>query len=166
LLPDLPAGSTHQQLLVQMGKEGKIYLIDRNNMGKFCSTCTSIDTNIVQEIPGASSGMWGSPAFWNNLVFWGGGREGGNADHIKAWSLNANGSGLLSTSPVSQTSDVFSFSTAAPVISANGSSNGILWILDNSSYNSTCCQTLYAFDATNLGNILYDSNDAGRDVPG
>jgi hypothetical protein len=168
LLPDLPAGSAHQQLLVQEGKQGKIYLVDRNNMGKFCSTCTSIDTNIVQEIPGASTGIWGSPAFWNNTVYWGGGNDGGTADYVKAWSFNANGSGLLSTSPVSQTSQVFSFSTAAPVISANGTSNGILWILDNSSYLSTCCQVLYAFNASNLGTMLYNSNQAAgsRDVPG
>jgi len=168
LLPDLPAGSAHQQLLVQMGKEGKIYLIDRNNMGKFCSSCTSIDTNIVQEIPGASTGIWGSPAFWNNMVFWGGGKEGGSADHIKAWSFNANNSGVLSTSPVSETSQLFSFSTAAPVISANGTSNGILWILDNSSFGSSCCQVLYAFNASNLGTMLYNSNQAAssRDVPG
>lgn len=168
LLPDLPAGSAHQQLLVQQGKQGKIYLIDRNNMRKFCSTCTSIDTNIVQEIPGASTGIWGSPAFWNNLVFWGGGKDGGTADHIKAWSFNANSSGLLSTSPVSQTSQIFSFSAAAPLISANGTSNGILWILDNSSFSSSCCQVLYAFNANNLGATLYTSNQAAgsRDVPG
>lgn len=168
LLPDLPSGSAHQQLLVQQGKEGKIYLIDRNNMGKLCSACTSIDTNIVQEIPGASTGIWGSPAFWNNTVYWGGGRDGGSADHIKAWSFNGNNSGLLSTSPVSQTSQVFSFSTAAPVISANGTSNGILWILDNSSFASSCCQVLYAFTANNLGTMLYNSNQAsgGIDVPG
>jgi len=168
LLPDLPTGSAHQQLLVQMGKEGKIYLLDRNNMGKFCSTCTSIDTNIVQEIPGASTGIWGSPAFWNNTVFWGGGKDEGSADHVKAWSFNANNSGILSTSPASETSQVFSFSTAAPVISANGISNGILWILDNSSFGSSCCQVLYAFNASNLGTMLYNSNQAtgSRDVPG
>ena len=168
LLPDLPAGLANQQLLVQMGKEGKIYLIDRNNMGQFCSTCTSIDTNIVQEIPGASTGIFGSPAFWNNTLYWGAGRHNGSADYIKAWSFNANGSGLISTSPVSQTSKLFSFSTAAPVISANGASNGILWVLDNSSFTSSCCQILYAFDATNLGTMLYSSKQAAnsRDVPG
>lgn len=167
LLPNLPTG---QQLLVQMGKEGKIYLLDRNNMGKFCSTCTSIDTNIVQEIPGASTGIWGSPAFWNNRVFWGGGNDGGNPDHIKAWSFNANNSGVLSTSPVAQSSQLFSFSTAAPVISANGLSNGILWILDNGSFASSCCQALYAFRASDSGTLtmLYNSNQAAgsRDVPG
>jgi hypothetical protein len=137
-------------------------------MGMFCSTCTSSDTNVVQEVPGASTGIWGSPAFWNNTVFWGAGGHSGNTDHLKAWSFNANNSGLLSNSPVSETSRSFSFSTAAPVISANGNSNGILWINDNSSFGSLCCQILYAFDASNLGKILYSSNQAAnsRDVPG
>src|SRR5439155_22919927 len=139
LLPDLPSGSAHQHLLVQMGKEGKIYLVDRDNMGKLCSSCTSEDTQIVQEIPGASTGIWGSPAYWNGSVYWGGGSEG-SADSVKAFSFNANNSGLLSTSPTSTSPNTFAFSTAAPVISANVNSNGILWILDNSSFSSSCCQ--------------------------
>ena len=168
VLPDLPVGSAHQHLLVQMGKEGKIYLLDRDNMGKFCSTCTSVDTQIVQEIPGATTGIWGSPAYWNGSVYWGGGNDGGSADRIKAFSFNANSSGLLSTSPTSQSSQTFGFSTAAPVISANGTNNGIVWVLDNSSFNSACCQILYAFDATNLGTMLYNSNQAtaNRDQSG
>ena len=170
LLPDLPAGSPHQQLLVQMGKEGKIYLIDRNNMGKLCTlpSCTTADTQIVQEIPGATTGIWGSPAYWNGNVYWGGGNDGGAADFVTAWSFNAGNSGLLSTSPTSTSANSFSFSTPAPVISANGNTNGILWILDNSSYGSSCCQILYAYDATNLGKMLYNSNQAAgkRDVPG
>ena len=55
LLPNLSSG---QQLLTQMGKEGKMYLIDRNNMGKYCVNqtppCNGSDTNIVQEIPGCN----------------------------------------------------------------------------------------------------------------
>jgi len=167
LLPTL-TGVAHPQMLVQMGKDGTIHLIDRNTMGKLCSDCTSVDWQIPQEIPSATNGIWGSPAFWNNTVYWGGGYDAGAADNITAWSFNANGNGLLSTSPVSQTVQTFAFSTAAPVISANGNSNGILWILDNSTYLSSCCQVLYAFDATNLGTMLYNSNQAAgsRDVPG
>ncbi len=168
LLPDLPAGSAHMHLLVQMGKEGKMYLIDRDNMGKYCSGCGSSDTQIVQEIPGATAGIWGSPAYWNGSVYWGGGNDGGNPDHVKAFSFNADNSGLMSTSPTSESDQLFEFSTAAPVISANGNTNGILWILDNSSFNSSCCQILYAFDATNLAIMLYNSNQAanGRDQSG
>jgi hypothetical protein len=167
LLPDLPAGSAHTHLLVQMGKEGTIYLIDRDKMGKFCSGCGS-DTQIVQEIPGGTTGIWGSPAYWNGSVYWGGGNDGRKSDHVKAFSFNANNSGLLSTSPTSQSNQLFGFSTAAPVISANENSNGILWILDNSSFNSSCCQILYAFDATNLATMLYNSKQAanGRDQSG
>jgi len=143
LLPDLPQGSAHQQLLTQIGKEGKMYVVDRNNMGKFCSTCTSADTQIVQEVPGATAGIWGAPAYWNGFVYWGGGNDGGGPSPLKAFSFNANGSGLISTSPVSQTAKAFGFSTPVPSISANGSANGILWGLDDSAFGSSCvrCST-------------------------
>jgi hypothetical protein len=162
LLPDLPQGSQHQHLLVQMGKEGKIYLVDRDGMGEFCSTCTNIDTNIVQEIPGVSQGIWGAPSYWNGNVYWGSGNDSGNPDYLRAFSFNANGSGLLSTSATSRTSQTFSLGTAAPVVSANGNTNGIVWLIDNSNGK----QTLYAYDATNLANMFYNSNQAlhGRDL--
>ena len=101
-------------------------------------------------------------------MYWGGGNDGSNSDHVKAFSFNANNSGVLSPSPTSQSNLLFGFSTAAPVISASGNSNGILWILDNSSFNASCCQILYAFDATNLATMLYNSNQAanGRDQSG
>jgi len=174
LLPTLSSG---QQLLAQMGKEGKMYVIDRNKMGKYCVNlsppCSGNDPNIVEEIPGATAGVWGTPAYWNGSVYWAGGSDGGGPDNLKAFSFNANNSGLISTSPTSETSKAFSFSTPSPSISANGTSNGILWGLDDSAFGSTCsgssnCQVLYAYDATNLANMLYNSSQAAnnRDVPG
>ncbi|MGC1644581.1 MAG: chitobiase/beta-hexosaminidase C-terminal domain-containing protein, partial [Candidatus Sulfotelmatobacter sp.] len=174
LLPNLASG---QQLLTQMGKEGKMYLIDRNKMGKYCVNlsppCSGNDTNIVQEIPGATAGVWGTPAYWNGSVYWGGGSDGGGPDYLKAFSFNANNSGLISTSPTSQSAKAFSFSAPSPTISANGNTNGIVWGLDNSAFGSTCsgssnCQVLYAYDATNLATMLYNSSQAAnnRDVPG
>jgi hypothetical protein len=167
LLPDLPAGSPHQHLLVQMGKEGKIHLVDRDDMGKFCSDCNSVDTNLVQEIPNATNGIWGSPAYWNGSVYWGcGADDGGPPDHLKAFSFNANGSGVLSTTPTSQSAHLFAFATAAPVISSNGTKNGIVWLVDNT--KAATHQVLYAYDATNLATMLYNSGQAAnsRDVPG
>jgi len=174
LLPNLSSG---QQLLTQMGKEGKMYVIDRNNMGKYCVNdnppCNGSDPNIVQEIPGATAGVWGTPAYWNGSVYWGGGSDGGGPDNLKAFSFNANNSGLISTSPTSESAKAFSFAAPSPIISANGNTNGILWGLDDSAFGSTCsggsnCQVLYAYDATNLANMLYNSSQAGnnRDVPG
>lgn len=171
LLPDLPAGSTHQHLVVQMGKEGTIYLIDRDNMGGYCSTCIDTDTQIVQEINNASIGVWGSPAYWNGNVYWASNSNGTTSNlpsNLMAFSFNANNSGLLSTAPTSQSSNTFNFGTGTPVVSANGNNDGIVWLLDNSTFHADCCQVLYAFDATNLGNMLYNSSQAAakRDVPG
>src|SRR5262249_4819963 len=148
-----------------MDKSGTIYLIDRNNMGKYCVNqsppCTGSDTNIVQEIQNASSGVFGGPAYWNGSVYWGAAHN--NPDHLKAFSFNANNSGLLSTSPTSQSSQLFGYSGPSPSISANSNSNGIVWALDNSSFASSCsggsnCQVLYAYDATDLANMLYNSS--------
>jgi hypothetical protein len=173
LLPPLASG---EQLLTQMGKEGKIYVINTGNMGKYCvndvPACRSGDPNIVQEIPSATSGVWGAPAYWNGNVYWGPSSVG-IPDNLMAFSFNANSSGLISTSPTSQSLKTFSFASPSPSISANGNTNGIVWGLDNSSYLYNCvgdanCQILYAYDATNLGNILYNSSQArnNRDIPG
>jgi outer membrane protein assembly factor BamB len=171
LLPDLPAGFAHRHLLVQAAKEGTIYLVDRDNMGKHCEGCTQ--DNIVQELSQVLSGTWGMPAYWNGYVYF------GTADHsqqclgnvsypIKSYSFNVGGSGVLSSSPVSSTPVGFSWPGPTPTISASGNSNGILWLLDNSSSGSSCCQVLHAYNAANLSNELYSSSSApwNIDVPG
>jgi hypothetical protein len=174
----LPTASNGKQLLAMLSKAGTIYLIDTASMGKYCVTqtpaCTNSDTNIVQEIPKAFTGYWGAPAFWNGYLYWSGGNDtSGAAEPLKAYSFDANGSGLISTSPTSVAAHSFNFSGPVPSVSSNGSSNGIVWGMDNSSFASTCsggtgCQVLYAYDATNLANMLYNSNQApnNRDVPG
>jgi hypothetical protein len=148
LLPDLPPGSPHRQLLVQMGKEGKIYLVDRNNMGRHCEGCSQ-DTNIVQEITGATVGVWGAPAYWNGYVYWGAAWDSGSGDNLKAFSFNANNSGLISTAPTSRSAEVFSFPGPSPSVSAFGITKGILWALDNSGFASGWPAVLHAYDATN-----------------
>jgi hypothetical protein len=174
----LPTLSNGKQLLTIIGKAGTIYLADRNNLGKYCPAltpaCTTSDTNIVQEIPGAFSGLWSVPAYWNGNLYWASGNENtGAAEPMKAYSFNANNSGLISTTPTSVSAKAFTFAGPVPSVSANGSTNGIVWGLDNSEYRSTCvgataCQVLYAYDATNLSKMLYNSAQAAnnRDVPG
>jgi hypothetical protein len=174
----LPALASGRQLLTQMGKEGKIYLVDQNSMGKNCAVqvpaCSGRDPQIVQEIPHATVGIWGAPAYWNGSVYWGGASgDTGAFDALKAFSFNAGGSGLLSVTPTSQSSRVFGYPGPTPSVSANGATSGILWGLDDSAYKNTCtagrnCQVLYAYDAGNLANMLYSSAQAPnlRDVPG
>jgi hypothetical protein len=175
LLPTLANG---QQLLAIMGKQGNIYLLDRNNLGKYCITqtpaCTNTNPQIVQEVDGALTGLWGVPAFWNGNLYWGGGNDNtGAAEALKAYSFNAGGSGKISTAATSVSAKLFNFSGPVPSISSNGTSNAILWGIDDGRARSTCvsgsnCQVLYAYDATNLNTMLYNSSQAAnlRDVPG
>jgi hypothetical protein len=175
LLPPLANGT---QLLTQMAKEGELYLVNTSNMGKYCinqtPACTNSNPQIVQDVTNATVGVWGSPAYWNGSVYWGAANDfTGAQDSIKAFSFNAGGSGLLSATPTSKSANTFGYSAPTPAISANGTTAGILWGVDNSTYDSACsggsnCQILYAYDATNLATMLYNSSQAPnlRDVPG
>jgi len=141
-------GQVHQ-LAVGAGKDRSIYIVDRNNMGKF----NSVSNNIYQQLPGAVNSVYAAPAWFNGTVYY-----GGNGDVLKAFSMvNAQ----LQTTPASQSSTVFSYPGTTPSVSANGDQNGIVWAVENSSGNGV----LHAYDATNLANELYNSNQAagGRD---
>ena len=136
VLPDQPAPLQH--LAVGGGKGGTIYLVNRDDLGEYCNGCAS-DTQIVQSIPNFGS-MNSTPAYWNNTVY----VAGGNG--VSAYTL-ANGQLNL------QSSSLKLGGLASPMISASGTSNGIVWLMN---YN-----ILYAFNAANLANTLYFSTQSG-----
>ena len=82
---------------------------------------------------------------------------GGKYDVVKMFTLNSS-TGLLSTSPVSQDTLVYGYPGADPVVSANGSANGIVWAID------TASNTLRAVNATNLARFLYSGSLSGSAV--
>jgi len=132
-------------LAVGAGKDRNIYLVDRNQMGKFNPLNNS---NIYQELPGAlSGGEFAMPAYFNNTLYY-----GAVGDSIKAFQF-ANAK--LSTTPSSQTSNKFGYPGTTPSISAAGASNGIVWAVENGR-----TAVLHAYDATNLSHELYNSNQA------
>jgi hypothetical protein len=145
LLPDeTDASGTVRHLAVGAGKDANIYVVDRDNMGKFSSG----GNNIYQELGGALSGQeFGMPAYWNNTVYY-----GGVSDSIRAYPITQ---AKLATTPSSKTAHQFPYPGATPSVSSNGTSNGIVWAVDNSSP-----AVLYAYDATNLTHELYDSSQA------
>jgi hypothetical protein len=162
LLPDQPG--THPHLLVQVGKEGTIYLVNRDQMTTnnthYCSSGCTNDPEIVQELQSVLGTMWAMPAYWNgNVYFWGSG------DVLKQYSLS---NGQLSTTPTFMTRLSVPDFGVTPSISSNGTSNGILWAIRQAPNNNSAI--LLAFDATNVSNEFYDSTQAqnppNRDVPG
>jgi len=155
LLPDQP-GTTHPHLLFQVGKTGSIQLIDRDNMGHFNPID---DSQIVQTLPAIIGGLWGAPAFWNNFAYF-----GANRDVLKAFAFDPVAQ-KFSTAPTSQATEIFNHYGPTPSVSANGTTDGVVWIIqaDRASTNAI----LRAYQATNLAVELYSSDqNPDRDTPG
>lgn len=127
LLPDQVTGPPH--LLVSAGKEGTIYLVNRDDMGHFH---VGDDSQIVQSLPLAIGGLFGAPAYYANKVYF-----AGVGDTLKAFDLS---DGLfVSSTPSSQSPTTYGFPGATPVVSANGadSSSAIVWTLQT---DQRCCR--------------------------
>jgi len=156
MLPDQAGPHPHE--LLQVGKEGRILLLDRDSLGGYAPGGSS-NTNIVQDIPGQTTGLWSTPAYWNGHVYmW------GNGDSLKRFELT---SGLLSTTPTTTATVQSGFPGASPVVSSNGTQNGIVWAVRSDAYNSNGSAILYAFDANNAVAPLYESDtNAARDDAG
>ncbi|MGA7906127.1 MAG: hypothetical protein WCA16_01880 [Candidatus Sulfotelmatobacter sp.] len=153
LLPDQSSGPPH--LLVAAGKTGTIYLVNRDNMGGYNSSTDQV----VQELPAAVGGIWGAPIYWNNALYF-----AGRQDHIKAFPFI---NGVVSTTPV-QTQFGYSLQ-GIPSLSANGNSNGVLWLVrEVSSSNST--MEMSAFNASTLQTYLTEiyntQQNSARDALG
>jgi hypothetical protein len=151
LLPDLTdAFGNTRHLGTGAGKDGNVYVFDRDNMGGFDPVDNS---TLYQELPGGLAGPeFGAPAWFKGTVYY-----GAVGDVIRAFAVNA---AYLTATPASTTSTVFGYPGATPAISAHGTSNAILWAVENSNP-----AVLHAYDATNLAVELYNSNqaDGGRD---
>lgn len=143
--PVSDAQGNPRSLAVGAGKDGNIYVVDTKNMGKF----NSGQDAIYQQLTGALGGVWSSPAWFNGKLYY-----AASGDNLKAFAFT---NGLFQASPVSQTSMTFPYPGATPSISANGSSNGIVWVHENAGP-----AVLHAFDANNLTNELYNSNQAAN----
>jgi len=174
LFPDQTTGTTH--LLVQLGKDGVIYLINRDNMGSFNSGSNRIAQNFQ-----AIGGFWGTPALWqNNLYF--AGAYAGATDSLKQYSFDPT-TGLFNTALASQSSEVFGFPGMSPSLSSQGANNGIVWGIDAGLYGyaspnaagGISCSTglappaacsgpaiLHAYNATNLAVEYWNSSQAAN----
>jgi PQQ enzyme repeat len=143
LLPDqTDASGVVRHLAVGAGKDHNIYVVNRDAMGKFNRSSNNIWQTIRAQLP---NGEFGMPAYFNATVYY-----GGVGDHIKAFAvINAK----LSRAPSSQSAGTFTYPGSTPSISANGTSNGILWAAENGHI-----AVLHAYDASDLSKELYNSN--------
>ncbi|HKW32103.1 MAG TPA: hypothetical protein VJN92_03795 [Candidatus Acidoferrum sp.] len=143
LLPDLvDASNVTRHLAVGAGKDGNLYVVDRDNLGQF----NSAKNNVYQQFTLTSGENHSSPVFFNNTVY-----ICPENNTVKAFPLS---SAKLATSPSSQSAHTFGSNGSVASISANGNAQGIVWALDWGA------GVLFAYDATDLTRELYDSNQA------
>jgi hypothetical protein len=149
LLPDMvDSGGVTRHLAVVSGKDGSIYVASRDNMGLY----NAMGDNIYQELPNSINPNFSSPVYFNGRIY-----IGPSGSSLKAFSVSQ---AKLGTSPNSETAHTFGGTGTVPSVSANGTSDGIVWTLDGGA------RTLYAYDATDLTKLLYSSAQAsgGRDT--
>ncbi|PYY21555.1 MAG: hypothetical protein DMG62_17695, partial [Acidobacteria bacterium] len=158
LLPDQPG--PHPHLAITAGKNGTIYLVDRDNLGHYNPLN---DNQIVQSIVNIfphhnlSTGNFKAPVYWNGRLFF-----SADADNLKSFTLN---NGLMSISPTSVSSLFLNYPGATLGVSSNGNANAILWAVQRVDYDPEGGGvqgpgSLHAFDATDLTKELYNSNQA------
>jgi hypothetical protein len=147
LLPDMvDASGKTRHLAVGSGKDAIIYVLDRDNMGLF----NPAQDLIYQQINGQlGGGVFSKPGYFNGTVYY-----GAVGDHLKAFPIT---NAKLAGTPSSQSAASYAYPGATPSISANGTTNGIVWAVENGSTG-----VLHAYDPTNLTNELYNSNQAAN----
>jgi len=155
------SSSTFPHIMIGAGKEGRIYVVNRDNMGHFDSAC---DCQIVQSIPNAvgvainSSDLqrnYSTPPYWNGNVYF-----SGTNDSVKRFHLSTVTS-LLNTTPSDHSPTTYAFPGSNLVVSGNGNGSGIVWGVEKGA------SVLHAYDANHLSTELYNTTqNATRDALG
>ncbi len=147
MLVDVPSGhgTAPARLVIGAGKDGHIYVANRQNMGKWNPLNND---NIYQDFAKAMpTGNFGMPAFFNNTVYY-----GALYAPIRAFPFVL---GKLQPAE-SQTDITFTYPGTTPSISSNVSTNAIVWAVQNGRGSDN--SVLYAYEALDLTHELYDSN--------
>lgn len=156
VLADLPAGNSVTHALVCGGKDGTLYVLNRDLLGGFG------DSAAVQTVALGKS-LFSTAAFWNNQLF-----AAGSGGPLTAYQLNI---GTAQFTLGTTSSHAFGFPGATPSVSAAGSQNGVVWALDTHNYctrQSAACgpAVLHAYDAGNLTTELWNSSLNAADAAG
>ena len=160
LLPNQPG--TYPHLLVQVGKEGRILVLNRDSLGGYVGPNAGRNTNAVQDITnalGTDSGLWSTPAYWNgNVYMW------AENDALKMFPIT---NGVLATTRLGAILGKLGISGSHPGGLVQWHTERYCVGIETDAYNSNGSSVLYAFNANNVAQELYDSNqNSNRDNPG
>lgn len=170
ILPDNSSAHAHE--LVGGGKDGRVFLLDRDHMGGFtapanpaCGTSNPPQgcDQVVQTLPNIGNSqfdnIYGKPAYWNGFLY-----VHAQTSTLKVFQYR----GGTFSGVVASASATFGDHGATPSISSNGTSNAIVWELQVDGWQTGQPAILHAYEATNVANELYNSSQAPnqRDAAG
>jgi hypothetical protein len=168
VLGDLPASSPIRHIAITGGKDGALYVINRDTLGGFGDSHAwqKVQIGDGHTTDRENGVIWAIGALWNNTLYIAG--AGGPLQQFKLDTATANFN-LVSSS--ASPSGGYRFPGSNPSISSAGSQNGIVWVLDNASYCTSsapsCGPTvLHAYDATNVAHELWNSSMVAADKAG
>ncbi|WP_328749712.1 choice-of-anchor D domain-containing protein [Streptomyces sp. NBC_00285] len=148
-LPDGFGTTEHPHLLIQQGKDGRIFLLDRDNLGGMGQGAQGGDAAV--SMSGPYQGMWGHPAFW-------GGDGGyvyvvGNQGPLRALKYGVRNGGTPALTLTGQSQDTFGYTSGSPLVTSDGTdeSSALVW-MTSASNASGADGTLRAYGPTPDGN--------------
>jgi hypothetical protein len=156
MLADLPSGNAVTHALVCGGKDGTLYVLNRDLLGGFG------DSAAVQTIP-LGHRNFSTATMWNGYLF-----AAGAGGPLNAFQLNSS---TMQFTLASSSSQVYGFPGSTTSVSAAATQAGLVWALDTHSYcthQSPACgpAVLHAYDATNLATELWNSSMIAADAAG
>jgi hypothetical protein len=161
ILPDAVGSAAHPHVMIATGKVGVVYLLDQTNMGQYHSGANQDlgEVSVGFNTTNITGGFFGQPAYWNGNIY-----TIIVGDSLRQFTV---GNGSISTVSSSNSNNTFTFRGATPAVSANGATNGIVWVADITAYQSGGAVVLDAYDATTVSNPLYSSpsNGSGAAAP-
>jgi hypothetical protein len=157
ILLDQPS-SPVPHLVIGGGKDGTLYLLNRDSMGGLG------DSNAWQSF-NFGFPIFATGAFWNGRFY-----LAGVNGPLQSYSFNT-ATGMFDLSSVPQSPGSFGFPGSTPSVSSSGTVNGIVWVLDNGNYctpeSDGCGPTvLHAYDATNVAKELWNSTQGAGNAAG
>ena len=169
VLDDLPAGSPITHIAIAGGKDGSLFVVNRDSLGGFGDTkawqqiSVGVEGDLSEDTPGV---IFSVPALWNHYLY-----IAGAGGPLKAFRLDPSTARLNLASTTTVPAAGFSYPGSTPSVSSQATNNGIVWILDNGQYctpASPGCgpSVLHAYDANNVATELWNSSKVSTDTAG
>ncbi len=149
-----PQPGSRSRLLIAVGKGHELFVLDRERMGKFRLGNNRHALQMVR----LGGGVFGAPAYWNGHIY-----VSAEDDVLKDFRIEGDRLTLSSQGEMR-----FTPPAAIPSVSANGSQDGIVWLIETvRGHTSNTPAVLHAYDAQDLSLELYSSEqNSGRDRAG